>query len=70
MRWLLALPLLDDVGGWEKLLHQALLVGFEGFELLDFDSNQGVEAAQAIGDALLFGERAGNGDQDIANLCR
>ena len=43
--------------GWEKLLHQALLVGLEGFVLLGFGGDQGVEAAQARGDALLFGER-------------
>jgi hypothetical protein len=41
--------------GGEKLLHQAFLVGLEGFELLAFGGDQGVEAAQARGDALLFG---------------
>ena len=41
--------------GWEKLLHQAFLVGLEGFVLLGFGGDQGVEAAQARGDALLFG---------------
>lgn len=39
---------------WEKLLHQAFLVGLEGFELLGFGGDQGVEAAQARGDAFLF----------------
>src|SRR3989339_1779888 len=41
--------------GGERLLHQAFLVGLEGFELLSFGSDQGVEAAQARGDAWLFG---------------
>lgn len=54
MRWLLALPLLDDVRGWEKLLHQAFLVGLEGFVLLRLGGDQGVEARKALGDALLF----------------
>ena len=31
----------------EKLLHQAFLVGLEGFELLGFGGDQGVETAQA-----------------------
>jgi hypothetical protein len=39
-------------GGWEKLLHQPFLVGLEGFELLGFGGDQGVEAAQARSDAL------------------
>lgn len=39
----------------EKLLHQPFLVGLEGFELLGLKGDQGVEAAQARGDALLFG---------------
>jgi hypothetical protein len=41
--------------GWEKLLHQAFLVGLEGFVLSGFGGDQGVEAAQARGDALLLG---------------
>jgi hypothetical protein len=41
----------------EKLLHQAFLVGLESFQLLGFGGDQGVEAAQARGDALLFGGR-------------
>lgn len=41
----------------EKLLLQAALACFEGFELLRLRSDQGVEAAHALGDALLFGER-------------
>lgn len=28
--------------GWEKLLHQAFLVGLEGFVLLGFGGDQGV----------------------------
>lgn len=39
----------------EKLLHQTFLVGLEGFELLGLGGDQGVEAAQARGDALLLG---------------
>jgi hypothetical protein len=46
---------LNLLRGWEKLLHQAVLVGLEGFVLLGFGGDQGVEAAQARGDALLFG---------------
>ena len=46
---------LDLLSGWEKLLHQAFLVDLEGFVLLGFGGDQGVEAAQARGDAFLFG---------------
>ena len=31
--------------GGEELLHQAFLVGFEGFELLAFGGDQSIEAA-------------------------
>lgn len=31
-------------------------MGLEGFELLGFGGDQGVEAAQAVGDALLLGD--------------
>ena len=52
---------------WEKLLHQPFLVGLEGFELLGFSGDQGVEAVQAVDDALLFGQRGGKGDDNFAN---
>jgi hypothetical protein len=42
--------------GWEKLLHQGFLVGLEGFVPLRLGGDQGVEAAQARGDVLLFGD--------------
>ena len=38
----------------EKLLHQAFLVGFEGFVLLGFGGDQGVKGGEARGDAVLF----------------
>ena len=56
--------------GKEKLLHQAFLVGLEGFVLFGFGGDQGVEAAQARGDAVLFEQRGGNGNDDIPSLCR
>ena len=43
--------------GWEKLLHQPFLVGLEGFVLLGVRGDEGVEAGEAVGDALLFGKR-------------
>lgn len=52
----MALLLLDEVRDWEKLLHQAFLVGLQGFELSRLGGDQGVEAGEAVGDALLFGE--------------
>ena len=48
------------------MLHQPFLVGLEGFVLLGFGGDQGVKAAQARGDALLFedaGVRDGNAIQ-------
>ena len=43
-------------GSGKQLLHQAALVGLEGVELLGFSGDQGVEAAQARGDAVLLGK--------------
>ena len=45
--------------GWEKLLHQGFLVRLEGIEFLGLRGDEVVEAGEAVGDALLFGERAG-----------
>ena len=42
--------------GGEKLLHQAFLVGLEGLQLSGFGGDQGVEAGEARGEALLFEE--------------
>jgi len=35
---------------WEQLLHEALLVGLEGGELLGLGGDERVEGAEAVGD--------------------
>ena len=44
----------NGLQGSKQLLHQAFLVGLEGFELLGFGGDQGVEVAEAGGDTLLL----------------
>ena len=40
------------LGGCEKLLHEAFLVGLEGFELLGFGGDQGVVVGASDGGTL------------------
>jgi len=41
---------------WEKLLHQALFVLLEGFDLFALRPDQIIQRGEAIGDFLLFGK--------------
>ena len=48
---------LGQGGGGKQLLHQALLMASEGFEILGRGGDPLVETRQAIRNFLLFGER-------------
>lgn len=41
---------------WKQLLHQPLLVGFQGVEFFRFSGDLGVEGGEAVGNLLLLGE--------------